>query len=1234
MRSSAPPERHSRRSLLRAARPVVSLERYTVEAELASGGVGTVYRVVDRATGESRALKRLRPAALDDPLTVEAFEREYQVLAGILHPRIIRVHDYGVDARGPYYTMELLEGDDVGKAAPLDVREACGYLRDVATSLSLLHARRLVHRDLSPTNVRKTPDGHCKLLDFGALAEFGPSRHVVGTAPAVPREAIDGSPLDGRSDLYSLGALGYFLLTGRHAYPAARFEDLLELWQHAPIPPSAFAPEVPRELDALILGMLSRDPLARPASAVEVIARLGALGLLDADADDPPEAFAERLLSRPAFIGRTSELEDVRTRAQAAVLGRGGAVRIEATLGTGRTRFLVEAGVRAQVCGATVVTVDATMHQGALGTARALVLRLFDALPDVAADAASRHTDALRGLGREISQRMGTRGSLAAAPGDESAVGLDEWFCDVARAKPLVVIVDDVEQADPHSLAVLTTLAKVAPEHPLLVLVAEGLRDGKERPDALRALATASIPIALDGLDAGETRALVHSLFGDAPGLERFAPWLHEWTAGNPLHAFEVARKLVRDGVIRYVDGVWVLPIDRPRAQIPAKLEGALSLRVALLGERARGLAECLCLGRKPATVALCRAVLPDADERDVLTLVDELVRNEILDAGLDGHRFTSMAVRNAVLAGLDDLRLEAAHLRLGEAFARLSNDTDVALSIEAGFHLIEGGDDLRGADRIAAATTDSVAVRTLNANLHHLGKPIEAALLVYKRHRRSIYERMPLLAALAQAGFYEARVWGERYGDEALDALEEISGLRVANRARRFLGRTLGLVFGVLVALVRFHLTPRSERRYSFAQLMVQLFATVTTLAGNAAQSFDAERGERVADVLVPFSGLPARLTPVGIHAYCRALASVAREHEAETSRTFETLLARFANPRYYPTLPAEARRLYVAAAHFARGSLAVMRADGRSALACADGLDATGLALYAMIASQLRYLYHMNRGEHTLAAPHRERVERHAAHTGSAWQVEAWEASALVPVSIATSDVVTLTRITDRLEELSRTLPSLKLHSRLARLALVLEQENSTTSATRAALGELEKRPARGFIGWAAAYGFVARSYNEAGEHEKARALCEQVLASMTDDDREYVTLFLIVDIEMAMAEAGLGQTDAAFARIDRLLARFESTGHPWVLGRLHETRARIAWQLGDRAGYEDSRRAMEARYRPTGTPILIARCQRVAELALPTSMVRASLAPVASTERDAMMTMRADVSGPRSA
>src|SRR5688572_32555391 len=145
--------------------------------------MAVVYRAHDEAAGRDVVLRRLRPELRERTDVAQLFQREYHTLAQIRHPRIIEVYEYGVDQGGPYYTMELLDGQDLRELAPVPWADACIYLRDVAYSLALLHTRRLLHRDLSPRNVRRTSDGRAKLFDFGTMATFGVPRDVVGTAP-------------------------------------------------------------------------------------------------------------------------------------------------------------------------------------------------------------------------------------------------------------------------------------------------------------------------------------------------------------------------------------------------------------------------------------------------------------------------------------------------------------------------------------------------------------------------------------------------------------------------------------------------------------------------------------------------------------------------------------------------------------------------------------------------------------------------------------------------------------------------------------------------------------------------------------------------------------------------------------------------------------------------------------------------------------------------------------------
>ena len=708
----------------------------------------------------------------------------------------------------------------------------------------------------------------------------------------------------------------------------------------------------------------------------------------------------------------------------------------------------------------------------------------------------------------------------------------------------------------------------------------------------------------LSAFHSSETLELVRSVFGDAPNVERFSDWLHGRAAGGPLYTIEITRQLVAKHVVQYSGGVWILPVDRPDTALPAALEDALSLRIQSLSGEARALAECLSLQDQEPSLELCRLLVGADDERAALLLLDELARNDVLNTDRDGYRFSSTALREALLSGMAGARRERNHRRLGEAFAKLAGNEDAVLRVEAGFHLIRGADELRGADLIASVTHDAVTARSCIANLHHLGKPLEAALNVYKAHRRSSYERMPLLAALAHAGYYEDRMWGERYGDDALDLLEDMSGLRYGAAAASGLRTLVESRIRCGRRLDPFPARAKRERPYSYAKVLVQLFGAVTTLTGAASRrstSSGQRRGWRT--MLEPFSVLPERLTPVGIY---RILQGSSRDRTGTRSARVPGLrdaAPALQNPRYYPSLPADAGRSTSPPRILPGARSRLFRADGRAALESADALDASGMKLYSVIGGQLRFLYYMNRGEFTKAAPHRQQVELYAAQVGSAWQVEIWEAPALLLIHTTLTDVVACTRLSKRLELIGETVPALRLYARLAPEGLRLITNDSLLEAKAAVAAILEGRAPRSFIGWAAAHAYVAWGCNDLGEYERAsgrdgmlwfneaKASCEPVLALMMDDDRGTSRCSSSWTIGHARATAALGDVAGALSRIDGLLARFQTSDHPLVHGLLHEARARIAWAAGRTDEYARSAEEVERWFRPTETPALIA-------------------------------------------
>src|SRR5687768_15146829 len=179
--------------------------RYVVEGTLGDGGMGAVYRARDSSSGALVALKRLVvPHERKREHFVALFEREYHTLAQLAHPSVIAVYDYGVDEAGPFYTMELLTGRDLHDSSELPFREICGAFYDVASSLSLLHARRLVHRDVTARNIRIVAPGRAKLLDFGALVPMGVCKDIVCTPMYLAPEVLLLQSIDGRADLYAL----------------------------------------------------------------------------------------------------------------------------------------------------------------------------------------------------------------------------------------------------------------------------------------------------------------------------------------------------------------------------------------------------------------------------------------------------------------------------------------------------------------------------------------------------------------------------------------------------------------------------------------------------------------------------------------------------------------------------------------------------------------------------------------------------------------------------------------------------------------------------------------------------------------------------------------------------------------------------------------------------------------------------------------------------------------------
>jgi beta-lactam-binding protein with PASTA domain/tRNA A-37 threonylcarbamoyl transferase component Bud32 len=260
--------------------------RYSIISRLGSGGMADVYCAQDLQLGRKVALKLLYRRFAEDEQFVERFKREASAAAGLQHPHVVGVYDRG-EYDGTYYiAMEYLEGRSlkqiVQEEGPLAPERAIALIVQILRASRFAHQRGVIHRDIKPHNVIVDEEERVKVTDFG-IARAGASDmtetgSIMGTAQYLSPEQAQGHAVSAQSDLYAIGIVLYELLTGRVPFDGdSPVTIALKQVSELPIPPSAYNPAVPPELDAIVLRALEKDPARRFADADEMIAELEGL---------------------------------------------------------------------------------------------------------------------------------------------------------------------------------------------------------------------------------------------------------------------------------------------------------------------------------------------------------------------------------------------------------------------------------------------------------------------------------------------------------------------------------------------------------------------------------------------------------------------------------------------------------------------------------------------------------------------------------------------------------------------------------------------------------------------------------------------------------------------------------------------------------------------------------------------------------------------------------------------
>jgi tetratricopeptide (TPR) repeat protein len=1135
--------------------PSVIAGRFHVEALLGRGGMATVYAVRDPATQRQLALKRLTVSgsgARREDL-IGLFEREFLTLTQLSHPRVIEVYDYGVDDEGPYYTMELLDGGDLRKRSPLPWREACALLAGVCSSLALIHSRRLVHRDVTPANIRSSSDGEAKLIDFGAMAPMGAATSIVGTPAFVAPEVVHRLDIDGRTDLFSFGATLYFALTGQSPYPARSFAQLAELWKSAPPPPSAARPDVPEALDSLVMALLSLEPAMRPRTAFEVMQRLTAIaGIKGVE----PIRVSQGYLSTPVMVGRDAPMHVLRSQMTSALAGRGGSALVTAGAGLGRTRVLDALAVEAKLLGATVLRASASAARGdASAIAKTFAHQLGDGLGDIATP--KWHT------------------------------ALADRILQVTQRQPVAIAVDDVHAIDEASAALLATLCTQSPGARLFL--AATLDTGTTQDSSvLDVLRSRSTRIDLAPLTLAQTEELLGSLFGDAQNLGLVSACVYDVAAGNPRACMDLARHLVDKGVITYESGGWNLPVKLEAGDLPGTADDVIRERIAALPPLARWLAETQAIANDAFGRDDYRLLAPDAHPNQIDRAISELLSNRVLVASGKLYSVSHRAWASALTALMNADERRKRHRALAVLYG-------TRLPIVGVRHLLDGGLLPEGLDRLGELHKKSGditgVVQGAPIRSSEVAATIEKALdaaLELKRPPREITDLRWLMVQFSSATDEDV-YW--RAAPEWLEQAKRDSGLLFWNELRD-LEDDERLRRSVAAAAARYAATPAAERVYSPEEALRLLGHYVTISIAVSSRTMNLELMESLPGLLAPFAPVSPLMNVLRQNSMalgesvCRAQTEQARarwadvhEHLCKVSVAQLPYLERIRN-----------------AVAYAVGSMDV-RAGRRSALAWAKLVD--GDPRQRVNALYLRKVMALQMGDTEEAERYRRQAEVLSLQT-----LDPQMFTSTLPLELSAhtlcGDLTGIQQVLARIEPLARRSRAWKAYEELAQAQF--QQLRGDPEAARAGFERSVALSApdpggkpRPLFAWLPATAGLIETLVALGRYEEARASGEAVLAACRTLGIGLASFE--VSRALALAEAKLNDYAQATARLEAVIDQQKQLGTEGVhLGASYEARARIAIWQGDEGAFQKYATLTAREYRHGRGSALGARFERL--------------------------------------
>ncbi|MFQ6027699.1 MAG: serine/threonine-protein kinase PknK [Dehalococcoidia bacterium] len=689
--------------------------RYEVKRFLGEGGKKKVYLAHDSLLDRDVAFALIKTEGLDE-VSRTRITREAQAMGRLgSHPHIVTVFDLGEHEGQPYMVTELMGGGDVegvvGDAPDhrLSLEQAISIAVETCRGLEFAHSRGIVHRDLKPGNVWLTGDGVAKIGDFGLAVAIDRSRltsegMMVGTVSYMPPEQAMGGEVPPRSDLYSLGAILYEMVTGRP--PFLGDDSVAIIGQHVntpPVAPTWHCPGCSRPLEALILRLLAKNPDERPESATDVLAALEAVDLtVSAEPPQPAdEAHALDSLAGGVFVGRQQEMGELKACLEDALSGRGRLVTLVGEPGIGKTRTAQELTTYAGLRGAQVLWGRCYEEQGMppywpwVQAIRSYVRerdpeQLRAELGAGAADIAEVVSD--------VKERLP---DLQPAPQLEPDQARFRLFDSIAaflktasQRQPLVLVLDDLHWADQPSLLLLQFMAReLGGARLLLIGTYRDVELSRQHPlaETLGELTRERLfqRVLLRGLSLEDVGRFIEIATGVEPP-QGLSQAVYTQTEGNPLFVTEVVRLLVQEGKLT-PEGAG--DRDSWTVQIPEGVREVIGRRLNRLSQRCNETLTIASVIGREFTLDQLKPLIDDLTEDRLLEVLEEALATRVIEElpqSVGRYQFTHALIQETLTDELTLTRRVRLHARIAETLELLYAGNVEAHAAELAHHFAE----------------------------------------------------------------------------------------------------------------------------------------------------------------------------------------------------------------------------------------------------------------------------------------------------------------------------------------------------------------------------------------------------------------------------------------------------------------------------------------------------------------------------------------------------------------